>query len=194
MIFIFGQEKENTFPLVLNVVILVLISIILFLWEYSIFNKNFDYDFKIRNIDKKIAVFSLVYPAFWIILILFDENYQSNFILILFLLTFPITEIIFHFIYRIKKPYTIFVKGNELLLNNLWTQKRNLLDLKQIRFDRFSKDLKLDFKSKIEISIKTTNYNLDDINKLLEIMIKKSEHNVIVPNNYLNQKSDSYNA
>jgi hypothetical protein len=193
MIFVYGQVKEDKFPLVLNIILFALICIISFLWEYSIFNKNFESYFKIRNIDKKIGGFFLVYAIFWTTLLFFQDNSnQSAFYSILLLWTFAVTEIIFHFIYKMKKPYTIFIKGNELILNNLWTQKRNLVDLKQIRFDRFDKNLILDFKSKFKISIKTTDYNSDDIKKLLEIMIEKSEHNVFVPNNYLNQKRTAY--
>ncbi|TLG99004.1 hypothetical protein BZARG_03590, partial [Bizionia argentinensis JUB59] len=83
-----------------------------------------------------------------------------------------------------KKPYTLFIKDNELILNNRWTQKRNLNELTQIQFDRFSKNLKLDFKSKSTVTIKTVEYNVEDIEKLLEIMIEKSENNVFIPQNY----------
>ncbi|MGJ8734593.1 MAG: hypothetical protein ACSHW4_15665, partial [Cellulophaga sp.] len=57
-------------------------------------------------------------------------------------------------------------------------------ELTQIRFDRFSKNLKLDFKSKSEISIKTTEYRTDEIQTLLGILIEKSENEVFIPNNY----------
>ena len=83
-----------------------------------------------------------------------------------------------------KKPFTLFIKDSELILNNRWNQKRDLTELTQIRFNRFSKNLKLDFKSKSEISIKITEYKTDDIQKFLEILIEKSENNVFVPNNY----------
>jgi hypothetical protein len=88
------------------------------------------------------------------------------------------------FIYKKQKPYTLFIKGNELILNRRWILKRNLTELTQIQYDRCSKNLKLDFKTKREVSIKTTEYKTDEIQKLLEILIEKSENNVFVPNNY----------
>mgnify|MGYP006151248227 CR=1 FL=1 len=87
------------------------------------------------------------------------------------------------FIYKKKKPFTLFIKDNELILNKPWTQKRNLTELTQIQFDRFSKNLKLDFKSKSGVSIKTTEYKTDEIQTLLGILIDKSENEVSIPNN-----------
>jgi len=71
-----------------------------------------------------------------------------------------------------------------LILNKNWTQKRNLSELTQIQFDRFSKNLKLDFKSNSGVSIKTTEYKTDEIQTLLGILIEKSENEVFIPNNY----------
>ena len=88
------------------------------------------------------------------------------------------------FIYKKKKPYTLFIKNDELVLNKRWKQKRNLTELTQIQFDRFSKNLKLDFESDSEISIKTTEYETGSINELLDILIKKSKYDVAVPDNY----------
>ena len=96
------------------------------------------------------------------------------------------------FIYKKKKPYTIFIKGNVLILNRRWNLKRNLTELTQIKYDRFSKNLKLDFKTKREVSIKSTEYKTDEIQRLLEILIEKSENNIFVPDNYEPKIKNSY--
>ena len=83
-----------------------------------------------------------------------------------------------------EKPFTVFIKDNELILLKYGTKKRNLKELTQIRFDRFSKILKLDFKSESKVSIKATEYKPDDIKKLLGILIEKSENDVFTPQNY----------
>jgi hypothetical protein len=187
----YGQVIETEFPLVLNIALVVLIFLTSFLWEYSTLNKNYDADFKIRSQSKKIGIFEFVNAIAWTG-ILFIWNYSSESLIFLALIfwSFPITELIMWFVYKTKKPFTLFIKDNELVLNKRWNQKRNLTELTQIRFDRFSKNLKLDFKSKSEISIKTTEYKADDIQKLLEILIEKSEYDVFVPQNFeLNKNS-----
>ena len=184
IILTYGQVMETEFPLFVNISLIVLIFLISFLEKYSIVNKNFESDFRIRSQRKKIGGFLLVIATFWTTIIFLNENYKNLIFIVLIFWSDPITEFIMNFVYKVKKPYTLFIKDNELILNNRWTQKRNLNELTQIQFDRFSKNLKLDFKSKSEISIKTSEYNDDDIQKLLEILIEKSENNVFVPNNY----------
>ena len=176
---------ETEFPITLNILLVVLIFLTSFFWEYSALNNNFESDFKIRSQRKKIGIFDFVNAIIWTgILVFWDYNSDSLIFLALIFWSFPIVGLIMRFIYKKKKPFTLFIKDNELILSNRWTQKRNLTELTQIRFDRFSKNLKLDFKSKSEISIKTSEFNVDDIQKLLEILIAKSENNVFIPNNY----------
>jgi len=175
---------EPEFPLVLNIALVVLIFVTTFFREYSILNQNYESDFKIRSHRKVFGIYELFYAIAWTLLFWFN-NYESNMIfMILILWSIPFSEFIMWFIYKQKKPFTLFVKNNEIILNERWTQKRNLSELTQIQYDRFSKNLKLYFKSKSKISIKTKEYNTDDIKKLLEILIEKSENNISIPNNY----------
>ena len=176
---------EPEFPLAVNIVLILLILLTPVFWEYSVLNKNYQSDFKMQSQRKVLGVYELIYAIAWTLLLSFsNDNYNDVIFLILIFWTFPLSELVLWFIYKKKKPFTVFIKENQLILVKRWTQKRNLTELTQIRFDRFGKNLKLDFKSKSEISIKTTEYNADDIQKLLEILIEKSENNVFVPNNY----------
>jgi hypothetical protein len=181
----YGQIIEPKFPLIVNIVLLLLILLTPVFWEYSVLNKNYESDFKMQSQRKVLGLYELIYAIAWTLLLTFtNDSHKDVIFLILIFWTFPLEEIVLWFIYKKKKPFTVFIKENQLILNNRWTQKRNLTELTQIRYDRFSKNLKLDFKSKYEISIKTTEYNSDDIQKLLEILIEKSENNVFIPNNY----------
>lgn len=176
---------ETEFPIVLNIVLVVSILLTTVLWEYSVMNKNYDSDFKMRSQRKEIGMFELINAIAWTLLLSFsNDSYKDVIFLILIFWTFPLTELIMWFVYKRKKPFTLFIKGNELILNKRWTQKRNLTELTQIQFDRFTKNLKLDFISKSGISIKTTKYKADQIQSLLEILIEKSENEVFIPNNY----------
>ncbi|WP_179377353.1 hypothetical protein [Winogradskyella wichelsiae] len=181
----YGQIMEPEFPLVVNIVLILLILLTPVFWEYSVLNKNYESDFKMQSQRKVLGIYELIYAIAWTLLLSFsNDNYNDVIFLILIFWTFPLAELVLWFIYKKKKTLTLFIKENQLILVKRWTQKRNLTELTQIRFDRFGKNLKLDFKSKSEISIKTTEYNADDIQKLLEILIEKSENNVFVPNNY----------
>jgi|GEM_PF-4040450 len=178
----YGQIMETEFPLILNIILVVSILLTTVLWEYSVLNKNYESDFKMRSQRKVIGIFELINAiAFTLLLSFPDYSYKDAIFLILIFWTFPLTELIMWFVYKKEKPFTLFIKENELILNKRWTQKRNLTELTQIQFDRFSKNLKLDFKSKSGISIKTTEYKTDDIQTLLEILIEKSENEVFVP-------------
>ena len=176
---------ETEFPLVLNIALVFLIFLTVFFWEYSVFNNNIKADFKIRSQRKTISLLEIGMAIVWTSTILFLSGNRITFSYLIFVFwSIPFSEFIMWFIYKKKKPYTIFIKGNELILNRRWNLKRNLTKLTQIQYDRFSKNLKLDFKSKFEISIKSSEYNTDDIEKLLEILIEKSENNISIPNNY----------
>ncbi|NIK93221.1 hypothetical protein GZ212_13745 [Mangrovimonas sp. CR14] len=185
IILTYGQILETEFPLVLNIALVVSILLTTVLWEYSVLNKNYESDFKMRSQRKVFGIFELIYAIAWTMLLWLGNNSYRNVIFLIFIFwAFPLTDLIMWFIYKKKKPFTVFIRDNELILNKRWTQKRNLTELTQIQFDRFSKNLKLDFKSKSGISIKTTEYKTDEIQSLLEILIEKSENEVFVPNNY----------
>ena len=184
-IFTYGQLVETEFPFAINIVLLILILLTPVLWEYSIINKSYEADFKIKSQRKTFGIYELIYAIVWtLILSLGNQNYKNVVFLIIIVWTFPMVNLIMLFVYKKKKPFTLFIKENELILNKRWNPKRNLTELTQIQYDRFSKKLKLDFKSKSEISIKTTEYKVDEIQRLLEILIEKSENNVFIPQNY----------
>ena len=191
----YGQIMETEFPLVLNFALVVSILLTTVFWEYSVLNKSYESYFKMRSQRKLIGIFEFINAIAWTLLLYFsNDNYKDAIFLILIFWTFPITELIMWFIYRKKKPFTLFIKDNELILNKRWTQKRNLTELTQIRFDRISKNLKLDFKSKSGVSIKTTEYKTDEIQTLLDILIEKSENEVFIPNNYEPKKTATNNV
>ena len=182
---VFGIILKTEYSFLSKIVFTTSSFVIAFFWEYSILKKSFKSDFKIRSQKKTISIFDVGMASFWTLYILFLTDFRKSFSFLIFVVwAMSIIELIMWFIYKKKKPFTIFIKGNELILNKRWIQKRNLNELTQIQFDRFSKNLKLNFKTKREVSIKTTEYKTDEIQKLLEILIEKSENKVFIPNNY----------
>ncbi len=183
-ILIYGQLLENGFPIFLNISLIVLILTVFLLSEFSVLNRKFKSDFKIRTYKKNTGSFWLSLAIYWTILLILEENYKNIIFTVLLLWVYPIVDLIMYFIYKNKKPFTIFIKENQLVLNKIKVQKRDITELNQIRFDRFNKKLILDFQSKNKITIRTMEYESEDIQRLLEIMIDKSEHNVFMPQNY----------
>jgi hypothetical protein len=181
----YGQVMETEFPLWLNILLVILILLIPVLWEYSIIDTNYESDFKLRSQRITIGTFEIIYAIAWTLLLwIRNDTYKDIIFLIFIFWTFPIAELVISFVYNKKKPVTLFIKDNELILNRRWPKKRNLTELSQIQFDRVGKKLKLDFMSESEVSIKTTEYNTDEVQKLLEILVEKSENKVIIPPNY----------
>jgi hypothetical protein len=184
-IFVFGTILETEYDIALNIIFTILAFITASLWEFSVINKNFESDFKLRSQKKTFSLVEIGISFGWTAFILLTEEKYNDYIYIILIFWYiPFAELIMWLIYLKKKPYTILIKENELILNKRWTQKRKLNELTQIQYNRFSNNLKLDFKSKSAISIKTTEYKVEDIQKLLEIMIDKSQNKVFVPQNY----------
>jgi hypothetical protein len=184
-LFVFGTILKTEYSLALEITFTVLTFIIAFFWENSLLKKTFDSDFKIKSQRKTISLFDIGMATFWTIyLLILSDNSDTLSYLVFIFWAIPFSEFIMWFIYKKQKPFTVFIKGNELILNRRWIVKRNLTELTQIQYDRFSKNLKLDFKTKRQVSIKTTEYKTNDIQQLLEILIEISENNVFVPNNY----------
>ena len=184
-LFVFGTILKTEYSPALEITFTILTFIIAFFWEYSLFNETINSDFKIKSQRKTISLFDIGMATFWTLyILLLSDNRETLGYLTFVFWAIPFSEFIMWFIYKKKKPYTIFINENELILKRRWTLKRNLTELTQIQYDRFSKNLKLDFKTKREVSIKVSEYNTDEIKKLIEILIEKSENNIFVPNNY----------
>ena len=182
---IYGQISEFEFPVFVNLALVVSILMTQVLWEFSILNKNYESDFKMRSQNKVIGKDEIINAIAWTLLLYLGYDFYKNTIfLILTFWAFPIAEFLMVIIYKNKKPYTLFINNNELILNKRWTQKRNLTKLTQIQFDQISKNLKLYFKSKSRILIKTTEYKTEEIETLLGILIEKSENDIYIPDNY----------
>jgi hypothetical protein len=184
VILFIGQFTENTFPSVLNISLVVLCFILILLWEYSTLKKEYVADFKIRSHDKQIDILNLLY-AILMTFILWPWEGEKDIIYLMALFWVNVfVDIIMWFVYRKLKPYTIYIKDNRLILKNRWAKVRDLDELVQIKFNRFTKNLILHFRTKSEVSVKTKDYKSEDIEKLFEILIEKSEYDVSLPKNF----------
>lgn len=144
---------DFNYKVFIGVAIVLLIYVILFLWEYSIFKNNFHFDYRFKNQTKAFDVFSLIFPVIYTLLFTIN-NYisESEILLIIVFWSFPVIEIFMRFIYKIKKPYTIFIKDDQLMLNKRSFKSRNLSNLVQISYNRFTKNLVFDFEKNLKFS------------------------------------------
>lgn len=171
------------FPSYFNLGLVLLFFLVSFLWEYSVLTRKYEGELKFRSIKRKIELGGFIFAIAWTLFIWLSNGYFTYYILIFWCV--PVANILIYPIYRIKRPTTIYIDKRNLILNNRWPQKRDLKELSNIRFDRFSKILKLEFTNKASIQINSNEYKIDDVKLLLETLINKSEHQVKIPKNYI---------
>ena len=172
------------FSFTLNKLLVILVYALFFLWEYSVLQKSFEADFKIRSYKKVIGVFSIGLAVCVTLFLIYSSDYkiQKNdfFFVILFWLE-PIILVQMYFIYKKENPFTILIKGDELILNQRRLQTRNLKHLIRIDKSTFTRELKLNFKGKSEVCIPIKEYNQTDFQEFLNILVEKSGHTVSIP-------------
>jgi len=82
---------ETVFPLVLNIILVVSILLTTVIWEYSVLNKNYESDFKMRSQRKIIGIFELINAIAWTLILYFsNDSYKDVIFLILIFWTFPV--------------------------------------------------------------------------------------------------------
>ncbi|MFD2909093.1 hypothetical protein ACFSX9_10115 [Flavobacterium ardleyense] len=167
-----------------NIFLLFTLIVEHFFFEFSFLKKDFESEYKIRSIARKTSLLIWIFPIFWTLLIFSKGKIEEAPFFIALIWVPNLMEIIVFFIYKVQRPFTLFIKGNEMIIKQNYIRKRNLSELTQINYDRFSKEFILSFKHKSKIYIKTREYCIDDTEKLLEILIEKSEYNLMIPQNY----------
>ena len=188
-LFINLSFSDNQFTIYVNILLFGLFYLVVFLSEYSAFDKKVESDFEIRSQKKFPKVYYLFLLIFLTILI-YTNSYKtpSKILFILFIWTTLILEIVFFFLYQKKKPFTLFIKNNELTLFDKSFQKRDIVGLNRILFDRFNKKFEFRFDKGYKLKINSRDYKKEDIDELLDIVIKKSKHPIFIPNNYKAEK------
>ena len=178
-------------PYVLFGAVVLFIEMILMLLvrARSSMKKDFPSSFKIRSKTRKASHWNLHLAIF------LSANVLASFKLAdialisftLFIWAGPISDFIILLMYKRKKPFTIFVNDNTLILNDIWKHERDLSQLKEIKFDRLAKSFLLYFQDQRKLDIRVSNYNKKDMDALLDVMIEKSKNEVSAPQNYLDE-------
>jgi hypothetical protein len=174
-------------PVLVFFFIISMFSLIL-LRELTLINKKIPHSFKVRSQTRKISKSSLIFAILWTLMIsIFEYDHPSFVFIVLIFWVEPTLEFFILLRYVKNKPFTIFINKNKLISTIPWKQERDLHELNNIKFDRWTKSLNLYFKSQNSVSIKVINYNKKDIDQLLEIIIETSKYEVRIPQNYLDE-------
>lgn len=190
--FVFDKIFKSE-SLIVLVLFLILTTVGIVWVSLSVLNKDYEADIKFRSQRKTFDFFKIGILIFLTLFVIFFINHDVfYFYMIALFWVGCFVDFIMSFVYKARKPYTIFIKDNQLILSSEWTRKRDLTELTNIYFDRFSKNLILYFKTNSRVYIKTTAYQIIDIQKLLEILIKKSNQEVFVPENYKAEIEGNY--
>jgi len=165
-------------PFFINIIIVVSVYIAIIFWEFLVFQRSFHADFKMRSQKKEIDIFDILLSIYWTFIILGLNDYEKqyrDFLLVLLVWSLPIISLLLYFVYKKKKPFTVFINDDELILNNRWVQRRNLKFLIRINESTFTNELKLNFKGKSEVSFFIKDYQSEDIQEFLRIITAKTE-------------------
>lgn len=179
-----GQFTENKFPDVLNISLVTLCFIIILVWEYNTLKKEYVADFKIKSQRKQINIFNLLYAILMTFLLWPWEGEKDIIYLISLFWIAALAEVIFWFVYKKLKPYRAYIKDNTFILKNRWVEVRDIDKLIKIEFSKFTNNITLHFRTKSEVSMNIKDYKPEDLEKLLKILIEKSEYDVSLPNNF----------
>lgn len=193
LILIIGHVFYSFYTLFLGILTVGLVFLTVFLWEFSIFKQDFYFDKKFRSQRKTIDFYNILIAIIWTLIYTTQDSVSEfEILMIVCFWSLPFTDLLMWLIYKAKKPYTIFIKDDKLIINKRWLQTRYLPNLVKISYNRITKNLSLDFKIKSEVTINTMEYSVDDIESILQILIEKSNHKVFIPDNYiLNSVSQS---
>ena len=180
---------EGTIALVLCALIIPIYYLILFYWEYSVFDRKVDSTFKMKSQKKLLSWFHSFFLGQTIAITLnLNFDISTAILLFVFVLMGIVLDLIINFLYKKKKPYTLFVSRNELFFIGKWIEKRDITGLNRILFDRINKKFEVRFDKGYRLKINTLEYKKEDVDKLLEIFIEKSKHSISIPNNYKEEK------
>lgn len=150
---------------------------------YSLY-KKFDADIKFRIQRRYLPPFKTAFVIFGLIYLAFQIIQTDKLFFLSGIFLIPLLEIVLRFYYKKKKPYMIYIRGNELITKENMIQERDMTELTGIIYDRYNTELELYFKSKSKVKICTKCYRPEDIRELLNILLETSKHEVSIPSNF----------
>ncbi len=154
-------------------------------------DKNIEYDHRFKLIKKSIVFKNYLYIP--VLIIAYYTQPQEISIAGLLWLCFVlfIPMIVDSWIIQYKQPYTLFIKGNILKINQLNTNlERMLSDVNKLEFSSRNKNLYIYFTTQEDVLVDIREYNILDIEKFIDCIIEKSGQSLELPYNYIKYRND----
>ncbi|EDP95105.1 hypothetical protein U8527_12890 [Kordia algicida OT-1] len=166
-------------PLLISIVLLLLYFFILFFWEYAVLRYKISGEFQMRSYRKSLETFGFAIAIIWTLMYVIDlhtKGITNSKLPIVILFWFgSLVNIIMYFMYKKKKPVTVFITGDWLHYNNRWKKKRDLKTLNYIGTSKLATDLILGFTEKSDVIIPMKEYKKEEFRQFLDILIEKSD-------------------
>lgn len=177
------------FSLIINISFTGLIIVTYILWEYSVLKNDFPANFTMKsygkNFDKSNLLLAIMWSFFFIPSIYEDGFNTFAFSGLVIWILIVLLDVFMNFVYKKKKPTTIFIDGDTLVYNNRWIQKRNLNNLNYIGITKYWNEIELGFKKKSDVKIPFKEYKPEEVRHFLDMLVEKSEHDVYLTDNVL---------
>ena len=169
-------------------VVLFLLLLILTLEEQSVLKQeqlNFDYRFRTIELPFHESIFKNYRFMFVFVFLPMSGFMWFNSPYYVFIGALVFHEIVYKLVYRINKPFKLYIVDNDIIFMGYKNFRRDLTHVTAINFSSSGRNLYLVFSDKEEVIIKMRAYKGEDIQKLLEIVLEKSVHNLQLPYNYV---------
>lgn len=165
----------------------ILIALAICMVSYSIFTllefskRKFEADFVLRKQRQSIRPWFVILAV--ISVIAYFTNNKSGFLTPFLLMIVAIAEILTSYIIKNKKPVTLVITGSKIKFNDSWGKERNIENLEGIYLNGLNDEIHFSFRDQKSFYLKRSNYNLPDIDSLIQMLKLKSKMQVIVSDN-----------
>lgn len=92
-------------------------------------------------------------------------------------------EVAGYFLYRYRKPATLIISNAEIIVSGLFVVKRNLEDLTRLDLNGITKKMECSFLYRPDITINYGDYIKEDIDMVIDLMIRTSKQEVKLTDN-----------
>lgn len=159
----------------------VLIFINQYLLFLSITTRAIDGQIKISSQKRSIDYFTIFMTMVWVVFF-FRRSIDYLYIVII-AGAYLAAEVAGYFLYRYLKPATLIICNAEIIVSGLFVVKRNLEDLTRLDLNGITKRMECSFLYRPGITINYGDYIKEDIDMVIDLMIRTSKHEVKLTDN-----------
>ena len=129
--------KFREMPFIFHLLFIFSFIILLFFLEYSTFTRDFDAEIKIKRLRKKISIVDVIFLIILLFIVIYGKSQTNDtyyYSILIFLGLLEISKLFIRLLYKIKKPYVVFITSDKLIYNNTLVTEFKLKKAKRISF------------------------------------------------------------